>query len=166
MSPLSEPLLAVLREQTAVCCLLVQTLQEDRARVVRNRVEALEESNQRKEGLVLQLQQLEFARQRETQQLAEKLGVPLAEARISTLAERLGPEAAALQAAAESLRAVVASLKELLAVSYGFLEQSILGIRSVLGLIASLRGGDSQVYDSSGRIAEPSGERASVRSEV
>jgi flagellar biosynthesis/type III secretory pathway chaperone len=166
MNERTGPLLAVLRQQTSVCRSLVESLQQDRALVLRNEVAALEQSNQRKENLVLQLQQFERSRQQETQNLAAKLGIAADEARVSTLAPLLGGEGAALEEAAGNLRAVVASLKELVAVSYGFLEQSIVGIRSVLGLIASLRGEAVQTYDATGQIAAPGTERATLRSEV
>lgn len=151
MSGRSSELLGLLQQQAAVCRELVELLQGDRGLVVRHEIGALERSNERKQALVLQLQALERSRQQRAEALARTLGV---EPRVSQLVPQLGAEGNALQAAADNLRALVASLRELVAISHGFLEQSILGIRGTLALIGSLREPPlPTTYDASGRLA-------------
>jgi hypothetical protein len=72
---------------------------------------------------------------------------------VSRICPLLGAEGAALRASADRLRAVVAGLAELIAISRGFLEQSILGVRSLLALIHSLRAPEPGTYDFHGRLA-------------
>jgi flagellar biosynthesis/type III secretory pathway chaperone len=150
----SAELLALLQQQAGVCRELVELLQGDRELVVRHQIAALERSNERKQALVLQLQALEHSRQQRAEALALALELPAREARVSALVPRLGAEGPALEAAAANLRALVASLRELVAISHGFLEQSILGIRSILALLGSLREPPpAATYDASGRLA-------------
>jgi flagellar biosynthesis/type III secretory pathway chaperone len=148
-------LVDALVQQTELMRALVELLQQDRASIVKHDIEALEESNRRKEEVVLRLHAAERVRQRHSEQVARTLGLADSDVRVSALCARLGPEGQRLHAAAETLRAVVGSLRELVAVSHGFLEQSILGIRGLLGLITSLRSHDDVTYDASGRIAAP-----------
>ena len=62
---------------------------------------------------------------------------------------------------------MLSSLQELVAVGRGFLEQSILGIRSLLSLIHSLRTPEPQTYDASGRFERrDDAEAIAVRREV
>lgn len=165
MTPGVAELASTLAQQTELMRELVELLQQDRAAIVRHDIEALEASNRRKEALVLKLHAAERARVRHCEQVARAVGLlgtgpggttpGGTEVRVATLCERLGAEGQRLRAAAETLRAVVGSLRELVAVSHGFLEQSILGIRGLLGLITSLKSRDDVTYDASGRIAAP-----------
>ncbi len=148
-------LVGVLCEEKELARELVEALQGDQRRVLEQDIAGLEESNRRKEELVLRFQMLEQARRDAGARLATRLGIVPEEMRVSVLCERLGPEAESLQDATENLRAVVGSLKELLDVGRGFLEQSILGIRGLLTLIQSLRAPSPQTYDSTGRYAPP-----------
>jgi flagellar biosynthesis/type III secretory pathway chaperone len=117
---------------------------------------------------VLRLQALEATREQRAVALALALGLEPREARVSLLVPRLGGEGPALETAAANLRAVTMSLRELIAISHGFLEQSILGIRSVLGLLASLREPPAApTYDASGRLASTgAGEGLTLRREA
>jgi hypothetical protein len=167
MSGRTAPLVHALEQQTAICRELVEALQHDRELVIRHDIPALERSNERKEGLVIRLQAAERVRQQETESLARTLGIAPLDARVSTLCPRLGSEADALERAAANLRAVVASLRDLVAIGHGFLEQSILGIRGVLGLIGSLRGTPvHQTYDASGRFQAGAAQAFALRREV
>ena len=160
MSPDLVTLLEILRRQTDLVADLVEALQGDKQRIVQHDIPALEASNQRKEGLVLRMQSAELERQRVTAALAESLGLPGEDARVSEICSLLGPDGKALDEAATKLRAIVSSLQELVAVSHGFLEQSILGIRSLLGLISSLRTPQSGGYDAYGKVNAALGNEA------
>jgi flagellar biosynthesis/type III secretory pathway chaperone len=148
-------LVNVLVEETKLARELVETLQEDQRRILDQDISGLEESNGGKETLVLRFESLEQARSEATLQLASRLGLNPQEASLSRLLERLGPEGEELRDAAERLRALIGSLKELVEVGRGFLEQSILGIRGLLSLIQSLRTPATQTYDASGHLAVP-----------
>ena len=50
--------------------------------------------------------------------------------RVSRICPLLGAEGVPLRSAAERLRALIASLNDLIALSRGFVEQSVLGVRS------------------------------------
>ena len=167
MSAGVRDLTRILDEETALAKQLVEMLQQDQRRVIEQDVDALEESNLRKEELILRLGALEQSRRDVARALAGSLGVPPDEARVAALCERLGPAGAPLEASAQKLRAVLASLGELVAVGRGFLEQSILGIRSMLNLIQTLRAPDPGAYDASGRPAQPTeGQPMTLRQEV
>jgi flagellar biosynthesis/type III secretory pathway chaperone len=160
-------LVDVLREETKLARELVETLQEDQRRILEQDIPGLEQSNGGKETLVIRFESLEQARRDATGQLAARLGLSPEEASLSVLCERLGPEARHLQEAAESLRAVIGSLKELVEIGRGFLEQSIVGIRGLLSLIQSLRTPATHTYDARGRSAAPeSSASVVVRREV
>ena len=88
-------------------------------------VAALEQSNRDKEAVVLRFETLEQARRELTNRVAARLGVPPDQARVSTFCERLGAQGASLQEAAENLRAVIGSLKELVDVGRGMLVASV-----------------------------------------
>jgi flagellar biosynthesis/type III secretory pathway chaperone len=148
-------LVDVLREETKLARELVESLQADQRRILEQDIVGLEESNRGKETMVLRLEGLERGRREATSRLAGRLGLAPEEAKVSTLCGRLGPEGEELQEAAESLRAVLGSLKELVEVGRGFLEQSVLGIRGLLSLIQSLRTPAIQAYDATGRFATP-----------
>jgi flagellar biosynthesis/type III secretory pathway chaperone len=162
VSPDVAALVEVLREETKLARELVEALQEDQRRILDQDIGGLEESNRGKEAMVLRFESLERGRREATVRLAQRLGINPDEARLSTLFHRLGPEGTPLQEAAESLRAVLGSLKELVEVSRGFLEQSVLGIRGLLSLIQSLRAPAVQTYDASGRFAGPESSDAVV----
>ncbi len=167
MRALVSELVAVLEQESELVKELVEILQADQKRIIKQDIEGLENSNQSKEGRVLRFQALEESRLALTQRLGEALGLGTDEMRVSIICPRLGPEGRALEQAAEKLRALVGSLNELVAVSRGFLEQSILGIRGLLCLIQSLRTPEPQTYDASGRfepIAVP--DAMAVRREV
>ena len=146
-------LIEVLDQETGLARGLVETLQADQRRIIDQDVDGLEKSNREKEMMVLRFDALEQARLELTRRIAEQLGVPSDQARVSVFCERLGPEGQPLAQAAENLRAVIGSLKELVSVGRGFLEQSILGIRGLLSLIQSLRTPGPQTYDETGRLA-------------
>ncbi len=152
MSPGVLELTAALDEETRLARELVEVLQQDQKRVVERDVEGLEKSNREKEELVLRLHGVETTRRELVATLAARLGLDPQHARVAAICERLGSEGAPLETAAQNLRAVLSSLQELVAVGRGFLEQSILGIRSLLSLIQSLRTPEPQTYDASGRF--------------
>lgn len=167
MRALVSELVAVLEQESELVKELVEILQADQKRIIKQDIEGLENSNRSKEGRVLRFQALEESRLVLTQRLGEALGLGTDEMRVSIICPRLGPEGRALEQAAKKLRALVGSLNELVAVSRGFLEQSILGIRGLLCLIQSLRTPEPQTYDASGRfepIAVP--DAMAVRREV
>jgi flagellar biosynthesis/type III secretory pathway chaperone len=167
MNPDVAQLVQILEQETVVARALVETLQADQRRIIDQDVAALEQSNRDKEAVVLRFETLEQARRELTNRVAARLGVPPDQARVSTFCERLGAQGASLQEAAENLRAVIGSLKELVDVGRGFLEQSILGIRGLLSLIQSLRTPGPQTYDATGRFAaSESSPPVSVRREV
>jgi flagellar biosynthesis/type III secretory pathway chaperone len=145
-------LVAVLGQQTRLASELLEILQLDQGRIVRHDVDGLESSNRAKEELVLRFQLLEQARAELVDRLGRELGLPADELRVSRICALLGADGEALRAAAERLRALLASLRELLAVSRGFLEQSVQGVRALLGLIASLRAPEPATYDAAGRM--------------
>ncbi len=155
MSAEVAELVRVLEQETKLARELVETLQADQRRIIDQDVEGLEESNRAKEALVLRFEALEQSRRELTGRVAAMLGLPADQARVSAFCDRLGAHADPLQQAAENLRAVIASLKELVDVGRGFLEQSILGIRGLLSLIQSLRTPGPQTYDATGRFAAP-----------
>ena len=165
-APVSE-LVTVLEQESELIKELVEILQADQKRIIKQDIEGLEDSNRSKEGRVLRFQALEKSRLALTQRVGEALGLGSDEMRVSSICARLGPEAKALEQSAEKLRALVGSLNELVAVSRGFLEQSILGIRGLLCLIQSLRTPEPQTYDANGRF-EPtaSPDAIAVRREV
>ncbi len=148
-------LFEVLHQETGLARALVETLHADQRRIIDQDVDGLERSNREKEMMVLRFDALEQARRELTGRVAVHLGVPTDEARVSVFCERLGREGQTLAQAAESLRAVIGSLKELVEVGRGFLEQSILGIRGLLSLMQSLRTPGPQTYDETGRFAIP-----------
>jgi flagellar biosynthesis/type III secretory pathway chaperone len=152
---LVDELVGVLEQQTAAARDLLEVLQADQQRIVRHDIPGLEESNRRKEEIALGFQALERSRRELSRRLGVELGLAPDDVRVSALVPRLGGDGERLQASAEKLRAVVGSLQELVAVGRGFLEQSVLGIRSLLALIQSLRSGRPGTYDSSGRIVAP-----------
>ncbi len=167
MRALVSELVAVLEQESELVKELVEILQADQKRIIKQDIEGLEDSNRSKEGRVLRFQALEESRLALTQRLGEALGLSADEMRVSIICPRLGAEGRALEQAAEKLRALVGSLNELVAVSRGFLEQSILGIRGLLCLIQSLRTPEPQTYDATGRfqpIAVP--DATAVRREV
>ena len=160
-------LVSVLHQEKDLARALVEVLQADQRRVLEQDIAGLEKSNAQKEHLVLRFQMLEQARREASLRLATGVGIPPQELRVSVLCERLGPEGSALLDAAENLRAVIGSLDELVKVGRGFLEQSILGIRGLLGLLQSLRTPSPQTYDSTGRYApQQSAAPVAVRREV
>lgn len=167
MTPPISELVAVLDREGSLIKELIDVLQRDQKRIIQQDVDALEESNRSKEALVLRFQVLEDSRAVLTQQLGAQLGLAADDVRVSKICPLLGPQGQALQDAAAKLRALIESLQELLAIGRGFLEQSILGIRGLLGLIQSLRTGEPQTYDAAGRfqpLAEP--EAMTIRREV
>jgi flagellar biosynthesis/type III secretory pathway chaperone len=150
-------LVAVLEEQTRLSRELVEILQADQQRILRQEIAALEASSAAKEALALRMHAAEQTRRRATEALARELGLPDGpDTRVSALVARLGAEGGALERAADNLRAVVGSLRELVALSRGFLEQSILGIRGLLQLLHSLRAPQPPTYDALGRMAQQS----------
>ncbi len=160
-------LIEVLNQETGLARALVETLQADQRRIIDQDVDGLEKSNREKEMVVLRFAALEQARHELTTQIAGQLGVPSDQAPVSVFCERLGSEGHALAQAAEDLRAVIGSLKELVEVGRGFLEQSILGIRGLLSLIQSLRTPGPQTYDETGRFSvSESSAPVSVRREA
>lgn len=167
MSALVDELVLVLEQQTDGTSQLVTALQEDQQRIIKHDIPGLEASNLLKQQLVLELQVLEQSRREITASLGQRLGLAPDDVRVSTLCPALGPDGERLERAAERLRAVIGSLQELVAVGRGFLEQSILGIRSLLSLIHSLRTGHPQTYDASGRLTPvPETGAIAVRREV
>jgi flagellar biosynthesis/type III secretory pathway chaperone len=148
----ASELALVLEREAKIVRELLEILQLDQQRIVRHDVEGLEASNLAKEELVLAFQGLEQARQELTARLGRELGLAADEVRVSRLCPLLGAEGEPLREAAERLRALVASLGELLALSRGFVEQSILGVRTLLGLIQSLRTPEPAGYDAAGRL--------------
>lgn len=152
MKPLVGELVAVLGEETVLAKELVEQLQQDQSLIICQNIEKIEASNLRKEELVLRFQSLEGTRGSLTEQLGRSLGLEAEELRISKICPLLGTDGPVLESAAEKLRAVIGSLGELVAVSRGFLEQSILGIRGLLSLIQSLRTPDPQTYGATGEL--------------
>jgi flagellar biosynthesis/type III secretory pathway chaperone len=167
MSEVTQALVRVLGEQTELVRSLVAILQADQKRIISHEIEALERSNGEKEELVLRLQGAEAARRQLTERLGHSLGLGPEDHRVSCMCPLLGADGAELERAAVTLRAVVGSLAELVALSRGFLEQSILGIRSVLALLMTLRTPEPATYDASGRFAKAREQQpVSVRREV
>jgi len=167
MHPSVTHLIQVLDEESRELHDLVEALQADQQRIIKQDIAALEDSNLRKEELILRFQSLERARLEITHQLGASLGLGSDEMQISKICPRLGAESKPLHEAAEKLRALVGTLQELIAVGRGFLEQSILGIRGLLALIHSLRTPDPQTYGSTGRFEnDPHPEAIAVRREV
>jgi flagellar biosynthesis/type III secretory pathway chaperone len=148
-------LISVLDQETQLVKRLVEVLQADQQRVVKQDIAGLETSNREKEGLVLRLQVAEQTRRQLTERTGSALGLAAEDLRVSKICPLLGPEGAQLENAAEKLRAVAGGLAELVAVSRGFLEQSILGIRGMLSLIQSLRTPAPDTYDATGHITQP-----------
>jgi len=161
MTEVATALIRVLGEETDLVRALVGILQADQKRIIQHDIEALEQSNTEKEELVLRLQGVEADRRQLTERLGAALGLAAEDQRVSRMCPLLGDQGAELENAASRLRAVVGSLAELVALSRGFLEQSILGIRSVLALLFSLRAPAPQPSDARGRFAPPR-EQASV----
>jgi hypothetical protein len=151
MSTASE-LIAVLLREARLASELVEALQLDQQRIVKHDIEGLEASNRAKEELVLTFQVLEQNRLELTARLGLELGIPPDDVRVSRICPLLGAEGVPLRNAAERLRALIASLGDLIALSRGFVEQSVLGVRTLLGLIQSLRTPEPSTYDFSGRI--------------
>ncbi len=146
-----------LTEETELARKLVEALQEDKPRIIQHDTQALEKSNLQKEELVVRLHSVERSRQDACLRLARDLNLPPEEASVAILCERLGTAGKPIEEAADRLRAVIASLRDLVAVSHGFLEQSILGIRGLISLIASFRAREAATYDASGRLAPDDG---------
>jgi flagellar biosynthesis/type III secretory pathway chaperone len=159
-------LVTVLEEQTTLARELVAVLQADQRRIIEQDVAGLEASNRDKETVVVRFQALERTRRETAARLSVVLGLEPDEARVSALCQRLGPEGAELEAQAERLRAVLASLQELVAIGTGFLEQSILGIRGLLALIQSLRTPGPQTYDALGRLDVANPQAVALRREA
>jgi flagellar biosynthesis/type III secretory pathway chaperone len=149
---LAAELTGVLAREARLAQELLEILQLDQQRIVRHDVEGLEASNRTKEELVLGFQVLEQTRLELTGRLGCELGLAAEELRVSRICPLLGAEGEALRAAAERLRALLSSLRELLAVSRGFIEQSVQGVRTLLGLIQSLRTPEPSAYDAAGRM--------------
>jgi len=167
MTDATIALVRVLGEETELVRSLVGILQIDQKRIIEHDIEALERSNTEKEELVLRLQGAEAARRQLTERLGTSLGLAPEDHRVSCMCPLLGEHGAELERAAGTLRAVVGSLAELVALSRGFLEQSILGIRSVLALLLTLRTPEPATYDANGRFAAPRDQQpVSVRREV
>jgi len=167
MREIVSELIGVLDQEAELVKKLVEILQQDHTRIIKQDIDGLEESNRCKEERVLRFQALEEARLELTGRLGSALGLAPEEMRVSTICPLLGPDGKDLEQAAEKLRALVGSLNELVAVGRGFLEQSILGIRGLLCLIQSLRTPEPQTYDASGRFElTPVPEAMAVRREV
>ncbi len=144
-------LIDILEQETSLVKELVVALQEDQQRIIKQDVEGLEASNLHKEKRVVRFQALEQVRSGLTERIGQRLGLQPEELRVSRISPLLGDDREGLDEAADKLRAVVASLGELVAVSRGFIEQSILGIRGLLSLIQSMRTPDPGTYNSTGR---------------
>jgi flagellar biosynthesis/type III secretory pathway chaperone len=155
MTTPTPELISVLEQETQLVKRLVEVLQADQQRVVKQDIAGLETSNREKEGLVLRLQATEQSRRQLTERLGTSLGLAADELRVSKICPLLGPEGVQLENAADKLRAVAGGLAELVAVSRGFLEQSILGIRGMLSLIQSLRTPAPDTYDANGHMTQP-----------
>ncbi len=167
MRPLVSELVGVLEQETSLLAELIELLQTDQQRIIKHDVEGLERSNLAKEEKVLRFQSLEAQRRTATERLGSSLGFATEDLRVSGLCRHLGPDGSPLQASADKLRAAVASLGELLAVSHGFLEQSILGVRGMMSLLQTLRTPNPGSYDATGRMAAAASvEPAAVRREV
>jgi flagellar biosynthesis/type III secretory pathway chaperone len=149
---LGAELTGVLAREARLAQQLLEILQLDQQRIVRHDVEGLEASNRTKEELVLGFQVLEQTRLELTARVGRELGLAAEDLRVSRICPLLGAEGEALRAAADRLRALLASLRELLAVSRGFIEQSVQGVRTLLGLIQSLRTPEPSAYDAAGRM--------------
>lgn len=132
-------LISVLEQQTQLIKRLVKLLQVDQRRVVKRDIAGLEASRREKEQLGLRLHANERSCRQLTERIGTSLGLAADELRVPKICPPLGPEGAQLESAVDRLRAVAGGLAELVAVSRGFLEQSILGIRGMLSLIQSLR---------------------------
>jgi len=162
-----RPIVALLDQQTELAKSLVEQLQQDHQLIIAHDTEALEQSNRRKEELVVRLHAAERQRQEHCLLLARELGISAEEAVVSRLSQHLGRDGTLLIEAADRLRAVVTSLRELVAVSHGFLEQSIVGIRGLISLIATFRAREQGTYDASGRLAAgTTNEAVALRQEV
>ncbi len=160
-------LIDVLEQETLLVKQLVLALQEDQERIIKHDVEGLEGSNRHKEERVVRFQALEQVRQSLTGQIGQRLGLQTDELRVAQISPLLGENGVGLEEAADKLRAVVAGLGELVAVSRGFLEQSILGIRDLLSLIQSMRTPDPGTYNAAGRFEQSTRTEAmTVRKEV
>ena len=160
-------LIDYLRRETELVRELSGILQQDHKCIVAQDVEALERSNRTKEERVLAFQSLEHERREVAARLAAQIGLPADDVRVSTLAPALDPaDGRALEESAETLRAAVGALAELIAVSRGFLEQSILGVRGLLSLIQSLRSPQPGTYDATGRPAQGDPSGLALRREV
>ena len=167
MRPAVRELISLLEQESVLLRELVELLQSDQRRIISQDIPALEKSNFRKEEVVLRFQALEGARLRLTQRLGRELGLPPEEMRISDISPRLGPEGQELEQAAEKLRALVGSFQELVIIGRGFLEQSILGIRSLLALIQSLRSPEPQTYGVDGQLdSSTQNEPVAIRREI
>jgi flagellar biosynthesis/type III secretory pathway chaperone len=167
MTTPTPELISVLDQETQLVKRLVEVLQADQQRVVKQDIAGLETSNREKEGLVLRLQAIEQSRRQLTEQIGGALGLTADELRVSKICPLLGPEGVQLENAADRLRAVAGGLAELVAVSRGFLEQSILGIRGMLSLIQSLHSPAPETYDANGHITPPrQSEALAVRRQV
>jgi flagellar biosynthesis/type III secretory pathway chaperone len=167
MSSAIQSLRDVLAQQTELLKELVELLQLDQRSIVAHDVAALESSNQRKEELVLRLHAAERQRQELCRSAATALGLRPEQVTVAKLCAALGAEGRSLDEAAQKLRAVVGCLRELVRVSHGFLEQSILGIRGLLALIGSLNARGAGTYDASGRMAlDPHAPPVALRQEV
>jgi flagellar biosynthesis/type III secretory pathway chaperone len=167
MTPLVNELVGVLEQETSLLADLIAILQTDQQRIIKRDIDGLEQSNLAKEDKVLHFQSLEVARCNATQRLGSALGIAPDEMRVSRLCGKLGPDGQPLLASADKLRAAVASLGELLSVSRGFLEQSILGVRGMLSLLQTLRTPSPGGYDATGRMARTvESEPTAIRREV
>ena len=167
MSSAIQSLREVLAQQTELLKELVELLQHDQRSIVAHDVTALEASNQKKEALVLRLHSAERQRQALCRSAATALGLRPEQVTVSKLSAALGAEGRALEESAQKLRAVVGGLRELVRVSHGFLEQSILGIRGLLALIGTLSARGAGTYDASGRMAlETTAPPVALRQEV
>jgi len=172
MSALPAQIVELLAQQTELAKGLLEALQADKQSIIAHDTAALEQSNRHKEALVARLHAAERRRHDACLELARTLGLTPEDAVVARIAERLraqglGAQGQSLSDAADRLRAVILSLRELVAVSHGFLEQSILGIRGLIGLIATVRARDAGTYDATGRIAvDPSSAPIALRQEA
>ena len=167
MTASARELVHVLDQETDILKGLLGLLQSDQQRIIEHDVAGLEKSNALKEEQVLRFQALEHTRTQLIERIGRELGLASEDVRVSKICPLLDADGDRLRAAAERLRAVVSSLGELIAISRGFLEQSILGVRSLLGLIHALRAPEPSTYDASGRMrAAPDPGALSVRREV
>ena len=129
-------LLSVLKKEVQVYQELLDLMSREKLVLLKPSLEKIQESNTRKETLILKSKMLEEARAHSTRKLGEALGLDQAELTLSILIRhadrKTGQELRNYQTA---LRAIVKSIAELNAANRSLLDASLVSINGLIGFI-------------------------------